>query len=264
MTSPTLPEATYARTRLGSGSGLVLAHGAGSSVDNTWGPLLDGLTAGHTVVGVDYPGSGGTPRSPGPLSLDDLADQLVAGAEAEGLRTFALAGYSLGGLVAMRAAARHPERVTVLVLTATMPYRDTPLALKTSVWRQLAELGNRRLLAEFLLPVGSSPRALDSYTDDQIRDALAFAGDSAADGTPEQAELAGRADVRGDLASIKAPTLVISTTADQLVRPVLHQQLVTGITGAERAEIDAGHLVMVERPREWLQLITAFLDRHHA
>ncbi|MEV4611087.1 hypothetical protein AB0K43_00595 [Kitasatospora sp. NPDC049258] len=47
-----LPEATYARTVLGPGPG---------------------LAAGHTVVGVDYPGSGDTPRSTSPLSLDDLA-----------------------------------------------------------------------------------------------------------------------------------------------------------------------------------------------
>lgn len=64
MSARTLPEATFARTVVGSGPGLALAHGAGSSVVGTYGPILDGLAARHTVVGVDYPGSGNTPDPP--------------------------------------------------------------------------------------------------------------------------------------------------------------------------------------------------------
>ncbi|GAA2280245.1 hypothetical protein GCM10010430_77780 [Kitasatospora cystarginea] len=52
MSEGTLPEATYVRTVMGSGPGLVLAHGAGSSIAGTYGPILEGLAAGHTVVGV--------------------------------------------------------------------------------------------------------------------------------------------------------------------------------------------------------------------
>ncbi len=66
MSARNLPEATFARTRLGSGPGLVLAHGAGSSIAGTYGPILEGLAAHHTAVGVDYPGSGDTPRATAP------------------------------------------------------------------------------------------------------------------------------------------------------------------------------------------------------
>lgn len=66
MSARTLPEATFSRTVLGSGPGLLLAHGAGSSIAGTYGPILDGLAARHTVVGIDYPGSGDTPRSTTP------------------------------------------------------------------------------------------------------------------------------------------------------------------------------------------------------
>jgi pimeloyl-ACP methyl ester carboxylesterase len=261
MTARTLPEPTFARTRLGSGPALVVAHGASSSFEGTWGPILEGLTAHHTVVGVDYPGSGDTPRSQTPLSLDDLADQMVAAAVAEGLDTFALAGFSLGGPVAMRAAARHPERVSALVLTATFAHPDNNLALIGSVWKQLAESGNRELLAEFLLPIALSSQALEALPADQLQATLGYAAASSADGTPEQADLVTRVDVRDDLAKIHVPTLVISTTADGTVAPALHHQLADQITGAQFAEIDTGHLVMLERPEEWLQLITSFLTK---
>ncbi|MGW7381150.1 alpha/beta fold hydrolase [Streptomyces sp. NPDC054794] len=262
MSAHALPEATFARTVVGSGPGLALAHGAGSSIDNTYGPILQGLAAQHTVVGVDYPGSGDTPRSTAPLSLDDLADQLVAAAVTEGLETFAVSGYSLGGLVAMRAAARHPERVTALVLTATLPYRDNRLALATSIWRKLAESGDRELLAEFMVMMASGADALEATPDEQLQQAIGFTAATVADGTPEHAELAGRTDVRDDLARIQAPTLVISTTQDWFTSTRLHHQIAEGIPGAQLVEIPTGHLPMVERPEEWQKLITTFLAQH--
>lgn len=263
MSTRDLPEATFARTRLGSGPGLLLAHGAGSSLANTYGPILEGLAASHTVVGIDYPGSGDTPRSTTPLSLDDLADQLVAAADAEGLDRFAVSGFSLGGPVAIRAAARHPERVTALVLTATFPYRDNRIALATSVWRKIAESGDRELLAEFLLMVALGSQALESMSSEQLQETLGFAAATAADGSPEQADLASRVDVRDDLTAIKVPTLVISTTHDWLTSTALHRQLAETIPGAQLAEIATGHLPMLERTDQWLQLITDFLGKHN-
>ncbi|AOP48201.1 alpha/beta fold hydrolase [Streptomyces lydicus] len=264
MPARPLPEAVYARTVLGSGPGLALAHGAGSSVAGTYGPILDGLSAHHTVVGVDYPGSGDTPRSAAPLSLDDLADQLVAAAVAEGLDTFAVSGYSLGGPVAVRAAARHPERVTALVLTATFAHRDNRLALAVPVWRKLAESGHRELLAEYLTMMALGADALEAMPDEQLREAIGFTAAAVADGTPEHAELAPRIDVRDDLPGIQVPTLVVSTTQDWFTSRRLHRELADTIPGARLVELPTGHLPMIERPDAWRQLITDFLGPHRA
>jgi pimeloyl-ACP methyl ester carboxylesterase len=259
-----MPEPTLSRTRLGAGPGLLLAHGAGSSLANNYGPILEGLAAQYTVVGIDYPGSGDTPRSTTPLSIDSLADELVAAADAEGLDRFALSGYSLGGSVAIRAAARHPERVTALVLTAAFPYRDNRLALVSSVQAKIASSGDRGLLAEFMLIQALGTQALESMPAEQLQGALGFAAAAVADGSPEHLELVGRVDVRDDLAGITAPTLVISTTDDRVTSTALHRQLAEAIPGAQLAEIATGHLPMLERGDEWLQLITEFVGKYNA
>ncbi len=257
-----MSEPTFARTRLGAGPGLLLAHGAGSSLAGTYGPILEGLAARFTVVGIDYPGSGDTPRSTAPLSVDDLADELVAAADAEGLDRFALSGYSLGGAVAIRAAARHPERVTALVLTAAFPYRDNRLALASRIQGKIAASGDRELLAEFLLMQALGTQALESMSDEQLQGALGMTAASTAAGTAEHVDLVGEVDVRADLAGITAPTLVVSTTDDRMTSTALHRQLVEAIPGAQLAEIASGHLPMLERTAEWLQLITDFVGKH--
>lgn len=259
---PVLPKPVFARIVRGSGPGLLLAHGAGGSVEGNYGPILDGLAARHRVVGADYPGTGKTPRSAGPLNVDELADQLLAAADAEGLDTFAIAGFSLGGPIAIRAAVRHPERVDALVLTATFAHRDSKLDLAAAVWQRLYESGDHSLLAEYLTLVGLSTPALNALTPDQLRDGAHLLAEAIPPGTPEHTDLVRRIDVRDDLARVTAPTLVISTTGDLLVSPALHRQLADQIPGARLAEIAAGHLPFAERPEEWLGLITAFLDEH--
>ncbi len=264
MSPRTLLAPTFSRTRLGSGPGLLLAHGAGSSLAGTYGPVLEALAARHTVVGIDYPGSGDTPRSTAPLSVDDLADQLIAAADAEGLDRFAVSGFSLGGPVAIRAAARHPERVTALVLTAAFPHRDNRLALASSVWSKIAASGDRELLAEFLLLMALGTQALESMPAEQLRQTLGYTAAAAADGSSEQTDLVAQVDVRDDLSGVKVPTLVISTTDDRLTSTALHRHLADTIPGAQLAEIATGHLPMLERTEEWLQLITDFLGKHNA
>ncbi|MGW1166303.1 alpha/beta fold hydrolase [Streptomyces sp. NPDC002550] len=253
----------YARTVHGSGPGLLLAHGAGGGIDANYGPIMEGLAAQHTVVGVDYPGSGHTPTTPTPLQLDIMADQLVAAADAEGLDTFALCGYSLGGPVAIRAAVRHPQRVTALVLSAAFARVDTRTDLAAAIWHQLYDTGQHLLLAQYLTQLAVSAPLLNSLTPAQVRAAAEQTAAALPPGTGAQVDLVRRADVRDDLAAITAPTLVVVTTADTLIPAALRYDLAAAIPGAQTAELPTGHLPFLEQPNHWLEIITGFLGRQH-
>ncbi|MFH8496768.1 alpha/beta fold hydrolase [Streptomyces coeruleorubidus] len=108
------------------------------------------------------PGTGATPKARNPLDIDELTERLVAAADAEGLDTFAVSEYSLGGPVAIRLAARHPERVSSLVLSASFAHADTRTDLAASVWHQLFASGQHTLLAEYLNLMGRGEAALNA------------------------------------------------------------------------------------------------------
>lgn len=135
-------------TVLGSGPGIVLAHGGGGAIESNFGVVLADLAAGHTVVASDYPGDDT------PLDLDALADALVAAAVEAGVPTFTIVGFSLGTAVAVRAAARHPERVTGLVLTAGLAAPDNRARLAVQAWQDLLDRGAHESFARLVLLTG--------------------------------------------------------------------------------------------------------------
>ncbi|WP_371648934.1 MULTISPECIES: alpha/beta fold hydrolase [unclassified Streptomyces] len=258
----TTTPAAFARTVRGAGPGLLLAHGAGGGIEANYGPIMEELAAQHTVVGVDYPGSGATPKAQGSLEIDELVEQLVAAADAEGLDTFAVSGYSLGGPVAIRLAARHPERVSSLVLSATFAYADTRTSLAASIWHQLFESGQHTVLAQYLNLMALSEPVLNSLTPAQVHTAAEQLAPAIPVGTGDQVDLVRRADVRGDLAAIAVPTLIVVTTGDPLISPSLQRELAAAVPTAEIAELPTGHLPFAERPQEWVKLIGDFLARN--
>ncbi|WP_345608684.1 alpha/beta fold hydrolase [Pseudonocardia adelaidensis] len=251
----------FAHLVRGSGPGILLAHGAGGSVAGNYGPILDDLATTHTVVGPDYPGSGDTPRSRVPLVLDDVADSLVRTAVDAGVDRFAVLGYSLGTAVAVRIAARHPERVTGLVLTAGFAFPDNRIRLAVRVWRDLLAAGDRVLLARFLTLVGTGATRLNGLAPADVETAVAALADFVPAGTPEHVDLVAGADIRADLPRIHVPTLVVATAEDGLVAPEHSRQLAAGIPGAELVEVPAGHDVAAEARDEWLAAIRSLLTR---
>jgi pimeloyl-ACP methyl ester carboxylesterase len=97
---------------------VVFIHGTGQ--DHTIWVLPTRYFARHgkNVLAIDLPGhgrSGGSPLE----SIEDMADWVISVLDAAGLDSAALVGHSLGSLVTIAAAARHPERVRAIALVGT-------------------------------------------------------------------------------------------------------------------------------------------------
>ncbi|MEV6113508.1 alpha/beta fold hydrolase [Streptomyces sp. NPDC052109] len=234
---------------------LLLAHGAGGSLAAGYGPVMDELSARYGVIGVDCPGTGDTPRATGPLELDDLADRLTAAADAQGAERFAVSGFSSGGAVAIRLAARHPERVTAMVLTAPFARADAQVRLTARVWRSLIAAGDT--LGRFLMAHRLSPAALEAMGAEELETAAKATGGGVPVGSPEHVELVERRDVTADLTRTTAPTLVVSPVDGAQIPPRLHRAVAAGVRGARPVEIPGGHLPFAEHPARWAALLTS-------
>ena len=205
----------------GSGPPLVMLHGTGASL-HTWQGWSDALRRQLRVIRLDLPGFGLTgPEPSGDYSsaqyvrfLDRVADKL-------GLGSFYLAGNSLGGFIAWRYAAAHPERVGRLILVDAggYPQNRRPLlvfrlAQVPVISSLLAQMNPRPLVARSLREVYAdpskvTPELIDLYTDLALRagNREAF---SARASTRE-------ADHTGELSRVSAPTLIMWGRLDTLI-----------------------------------------------
>jgi len=97
---------------------IVFVHGAG--LDHSWFGLQSRYFGYHgfNVLAVDLPGHG---RSAGPpiSSIEGMADWIFKLLDGSSFQKFSLVGHSMGSLVALECAARHPERVERIALIGT-------------------------------------------------------------------------------------------------------------------------------------------------
>ncbi len=251
----------------GDGSPLVLVHGLGGTIEN-WRALAPRLAARHRVVVPDLPGHGRSGLLPEARDVDALAEAVLAQIDAEKIRGAVWVGHSLGGLVALRAAALRPETARGLVLAASAGIGTTSRAAKVT----LAVLGAARpgkLIA---------PRR-QAWARSRLGRWAAFGwwGVADPDGLdPELAEAflvgpahhadtrqAGRAllatDPRTELDRVTCPCLCLWGASDNWVRLEDGMEYARRLRVPLRTIAGCGHLLIGERPDACLAAVDDFI-----
>ncbi|WP_299729902.1 alpha/beta fold hydrolase [uncultured Tateyamaria sp.] len=191
-----------------------------------------------------------------PITRGERVEEIASGLLDELPARFALAGLSMGGIVAMELLRRAPDRVTRLCLMDTSPLAETPQAstarepqivkVRTG---QLQELMRDDVLPEYLGPGPFRAEITELMLD--MADALGpevFVRQSRA--------LQRRRDQQGTLRKCKVPTLVLCGEHDALCPVKRHSFMAELIPGAElRVMEGAGHIPTLERPAEVTQAL---------
>lgn len=180
---------------------------------------------------------------------------------------FALAGFSLGGYVALEILRQARERVAALALVDTGPRPDTPEAIalrQTLLAAVSASADNFDAVAKSFLPrVVHASRLDDAVLIDLF---LAMARDVGIDGFVRQQHAAmSRPDSRPTLPTIQCPTVVVCGRDDQITPLELSEEMASTIPNARLVVIErCGHMSTLERPKEvtaalaeWLALADA-------
>lgn len=213
-----------------------------------FGPQIDDLSRDHAIQ---------LARVTRAESIREMAAEAIHHAP----RRFALAGISMGGIVALEILRRVPERVSRIALISTTPLAETP---EQAAWREpqivkaqagkLSEAMRAALSPEALAPGSRRARALE------VVDAMA------ADLGPQEfvrqsRALQRRPDAQKVLRTIRAPALVLCGAHDTLTPPRRHEFMAELIPYAELAILDdAGHLPTLEAPEKVNLALRAWMD----
>jgi len=175
-------------------------------------------------------------------------------------RRFALAGLSLGGMVAMEVLARAPDRVTRIALLDTSPLQETP---QDAAGREPRIIGaqNGRLEEVLREEIPSSALAPGPGRIEVSHTLVEMGRDMGGEVFATQSRaMQRRPDQQKTLRDCRVPTLVLCGAHDTVFPPRRHETMAELIPGARLAVIDAaGHLPPLEQPeatteamREWL------------
>jgi pimeloyl-ACP methyl ester carboxylesterase len=255
---------------------LVLVHGYTGSRDDFREHIPELARLGRTIA-LDQRGHGGTTNSgrAADYTWDGLVADLLGAFDALGIERADLLGHSLGGMVTLRFALAHPERVASLILMDTSP---RPLPLRFSEKAREAILGAVKALGmgalvkairEMSTRMPAPPSVLrtrermgeDAFWQRVERKLLAMdpvAWDQLGRAISDPASVVDR------LGEICCPTLVLVGAEDA---PFLapSDELERGIPGARRITIpDAAHSPQLENPTPWFEAIRDHLERVRA
>ncbi|HEY1330171.1 MAG TPA: 3-oxoadipate enol-lactonase [Actinomycetota bacterium] len=237
---------------------LLLSNSLGSALA-MWEPQADALSDRSRVIRYDHRGHGDSPVSPGPYGIEDLGADALALLDRLGVSDAHVCGLSLGGLVAMWIATRAPERVRTVTLCCTTAWFGPP-----DPWLERAAIvraAGTDAVADTVVGRWFTP-AFAAGHPDVIARMRAMIANTPSEGYANCCGVVAGTDLRPDLGSIRAPTLVIAGAQDPAVTPAVAADLAAAIPGARLEVIDpAAHLANVERPDVVTGLILEQLNR---
>lgn len=245
----------------GSGKPILLLHGWGMHA-GMWEQVAAQLADLYTVHCVNLPGYGGS-KACTPYTLDVLVQQL---SENYG-EALTVAGWSLGGQVALRWAQLHPAQVKKLVLVSTTPCfvqkENWVCAMQADTLQEFAAalLQNHALtLKRFLaLQVRGSENEKQILSD--LRTQLFAQGEPDMNALKGGLEILRDSDLRELLGDIAQPTLVIAGDRDTLTPKAASEAMAQSLPEARLAVVQgAAHAPFLSHPQVFMQHLKSFLD----
>jgi pimeloyl-ACP methyl ester carboxylesterase len=198
---------------------------------------------------------------PGPVSVEQMADDAARVLAALDIPSAHVAGFSGGSIVSQELALRHPDLVRSLVLQSTWPAPDPYLRtwLRSVRWQVEVAPSERAFLEGFFLWIYTARAHNDGTVDQFIEEVLAFPHKQTTEDLHRYIDAFVDHETTGRLAEIGVPTLVLAGGRDMTGRPELGRAVADRIPGA-RFEVmeEEAHQPFQEIPNQWNARVDAF------
>lgn len=234
-----------------------------------WAPLFRELAQDYCFTRYDGRGNGLSDWSIGDLSFDAMVSDLEAVVAAKGLDRFPLLGISQGCAVAIEYAARHPAKVSHLILwggyaagwrvdatAETIAEREAIITLVRQGWGRENPI-YRRLFSSTFMPTATDNEM--NWFDEFQRRTTSSAN------AARFLEVFAEIDVRHRLRAVQAPTLVMHANGDRRIPVSSSGYIAANIEGAEFVALESdNHILLGREPAsaEFLMHVRDFLDRN--
>ena len=242
--------------RKGSGKPVLLVHGfLGGS--RHWLPVMDALSRGHDFIALELPGFGASGAMPACRSIAEFAAKAVELMDHLGIRSFALLGHSMGGMIAQQLALDFAGRVEKLVLYGTAPSGNLPGRFETFA-ESIARIEREGIAGVAERIPATWLRAGPAHP------AYPLLREIASGASAQAAVAALRAvetwDVRSRLAELRVPVLVLTGDRDRSTPPEEAFALSRGLPDAKLCIApDCAHAVHLDNPAIFNLVLGEFL-----
>jgi pimeloyl-ACP methyl ester carboxylesterase len=256
-----------AYSTIGHGPPIVRAGNWVTHLELDWGiatrrELVETLAQNRTVVRYDQRGNGLSDWDVDDISFDAFIDDLEAVIDDLGLDRFALFGQSQGAAVAAVYAARHPEKVSHLVmlggfargrrkrgLTSQTAESDALITLIREGWGK-DNPAYVQMFGSLFMP-GANSDQLAVFTDLQK-----------ASTTPDNAARIRFAiddiDVSDEMENVKAPTLVVHAREDAMAPVEEGRRIAAAISGAVFVQLESRNHILLPNEPAWQRFLQKF------
>ncbi len=251
----------------GSGEPLLLLNGGMMSF-SAWDPFVPALAERHTVVRCDFRGQLRSPGIP-PDGFSGHAGDLVRLLDHLGVWRCHVAGTSYGAFAGLHLAALAPERVASLVAMTVAA------SVSGEMWAEAREMavacrealagGSRERVYDLIATFAFSPEWAAAHAPEiaSRRVLVAHLPDAWFEGLAGLLGALEGLDVTPLLPKISCPALVLLAEGDRAMPREGGEALAKGLPHGELAFVrGSGHALVVEKPRETIDLLLAFLARH--
>jgi 3-oxoadipate enol-lactonase len=236
---------------------LILSNSLGTNLD-MWAPQMPALLKHFRVLCYDTRGHGRSGVTPGPYTIAQLGEDVIALMDHLDIERAHFCGLSMGGMIGMWLGAHHPSRLDRLVLCNTAARIGPP-----ELWNARIQKVNAEGMASI------APAVIDRWftkafqqTELKIVAPLQrMLAETPAEGYTACCAAVRDMDQRDSLEAITVPTLVIVGTQDQATPPEDGRLVAERIPGACYVEFDAAHLSNWETAEPFTDNLVGFLKQ---
>jgi 3-oxoadipate enol-lactonase len=245
----------YEQSGAVNGPVLVLAHSLGSNL-HMWDKVLPSFEKSLRILRYDTRGHGESSVPSPPYSIEQLGGDLLLLMDHLSIERAHLCGLSLGGLVSQWLGIHAPGRFERLIFANTAARIGT-----RDVWEQrtaMVQSSGMAVLAlqtveRWITPAYREQHPAEMETIRQMLAATDPAGYCGCCATLRDT------DLRGEIAAIEAPCLVITGTHDPATPPSDGQAIHSALRNSNYVEFDSAHLSAWEKAEEFAGAVLAFL-----